>query len=47
MIMVTVNHVLSASEISRQQGLLTNDAVVVAVMQSEGLKNLASNDTDF
>jgi predicted nucleic acid-binding protein len=28
-------------------GLLTNDGLIVAVMQANGLSNLASNDTDF
>jgi len=29
------------------QGRLTNDALIVAVMQSHGVTNLASSDTDF
>lgn len=33
--------------INRQTGLLTNDALVVAVMQAHGLTNIASNDADF
>ena len=39
--------VLSATIISQQTGLLSNDALVVAVMQAHGLTNLASNDADF
>jgi predicted nucleic acid-binding protein len=37
----------SAVGLARQFGLLINDAVVVAVMQAQGLTNLASNDSDF
>jgi|SRR5579884_20355 len=33
--------------VSQQTGLLTNDALIAAVMQSNGLTNLASNDPDF
>jgi predicted nucleic acid-binding protein len=33
--------------LSQQHGLLTNDALVVAMMQANGLSNLASHDTDF
>ncbi|HEY7312280.1 MAG TPA: type II toxin-antitoxin system VapC family toxin [Gemmataceae bacterium] len=33
--------------LSQQIGLLTNDAAVVAIMQSSGLTKIASNDTDF
>lgn len=36
-----------AAEVSQQTGLLSNDALIVAVMQSQGLTNLASSDTDF
>ena len=44
---MTTSHVLQAAEISQQHGLLTNDAISLAVMQSRGLTNLASNDSDF
>ena len=44
---ITAPIVESASVLSRQTGLLTNDALVVAVMQAQGLANLASNDADF
>lgn len=37
----------SAAAVSQQTGLLTNDALVIAVMQANGLTNLASNDADF
>jgi predicted nucleic acid-binding protein len=33
--------------LSQQLGLLTNDALIVAVMQANGLMNLASGDSDF
>lgn len=38
---------LSAADISRQHGLLSNDALIVAVMQNHGLTHLASHDADF
>ncbi len=44
---VNAADVLHAAEISQRFGLLTNDAVAVAVMQRRGLRNLASNDEDF
>ncbi len=37
----------SAAEISQQTGLLHNDALIVAVMQANGLTRLASHDADF
>jgi predicted nucleic acid-binding protein len=37
----------SAALLSQQHSLLTNDALVVAIMQASGLSNLASHDTDF
>ena len=37
----------TAASISQQTGLLSNDALVVAVMQANGLTSLASNDRDF
>jgi predicted nucleic acid-binding protein len=33
--------------LSQQQGLLTNDALTLAVMQANGLTKIASADTDF
>ena len=36
-----------ATERSQQFGLLHNDALIVAVMQANGLTNLASEDDDF
>jgi predicted nucleic acid-binding protein len=38
---------LSAGDISLQYGLLSSDALVVAMMQANNLTNLASNDADF
>ncbi len=37
----------TAARLSRQFGLLTNDALIVAVMQDQGLTNIASLDADF
>jgi predicted nucleic acid-binding protein len=39
--------ILTATGISRATGLLSNDALSVAVMEGNGLTNLASHDTDF
>jgi predicted nucleic acid-binding protein len=36
-----------AADISTQFGLLTNDALLVAVMRDHNLTDLASNDADF
>jgi predicted nucleic acid-binding protein len=33
--------------VSQQYELLTGDALIVAVMQGQGLTNIASNDADF
>ena len=37
----------TATGISQQCGLLTNDALTVAVMQANGLTKVASADSDF
>jgi predicted nucleic acid-binding protein len=37
----------AAAAASEQYGLLTNDALVVAVMQAHGISSLASRDRDF
>src|SRR5205823_6456373 len=37
----------AAAAVSQHTGLLSNDALVVAVMQANGLTHLASNDADF
>ncbi len=44
---VTGSQVSLAANISRQSGLLTNDAVIVIVMRDHGLTLLASHDADF
>jgi predicted nucleic acid-binding protein len=44
---VQPNLYLKAAEFSQQFGLLTNDALIVAIMQDHGLTHLASNDADF
>jgi uncharacterized protein len=44
---VTESLVVRAAALSQQFELLTGDALVVAAMQSHGLTNLASNDSDF
>jgi predicted nucleic acid-binding protein len=38
---------VTGAALCQQIGLLTNDGVLVAVMQANGLTNLASGDTDF
>jgi predicted nucleic acid-binding protein len=37
----------TAAVLSQQHGLLTNDALIVAVMRANGLTKLASHDADF
>jgi predicted nucleic acid-binding protein len=44
---VVVSDVLTAAALSPQHGLLSGDALVVAIMQANGLTQLASNDVDF
>jgi predicted nucleic acid-binding protein len=39
--------VAAGAAVSQETGLLTNDALIVAVMQSHGLTNLASHHADF
>lgn len=39
--------VATAAALSQQHGLLSNDALLVAVLQANGLTRLASNDSDF
>ena len=38
---------IEAADVSREAGLLTNDATSVALMRRHGLADLASNDDDF
>jgi predicted nucleic acid-binding protein len=44
---VTGDLILAAAGVSQQTGLLTNDALVVAVMRHHNLDLLASHDADF
>jgi predicted nucleic acid-binding protein len=39
--------VAAGTMLSRQTGLLSNDALIVAMMQANGLTRLASSDRDF
>ncbi|MEX1095181.1 MAG: PIN domain-containing protein [Planctomycetales bacterium] len=44
---VQASQVLHAADLSRQHGLLSGDALIVAIMLDHGLTLLASNDADF
>ncbi len=44
---MTPSQLAQATRLSRQHGLLINDALILVVMQSHGLTNLASEDADF
>ena len=44
---VSVEDVLLAADLSRTHGLLSGDALILAMMQSHGVMNLASSDADF
>ena len=44
---ITVPHLSAAAAVSQQHGLLSNDALLIALMQAHGITNLASNDVDF
>jgi predicted nucleic acid-binding protein len=46
-IVVTEQHVAAAADLSLQHGFLTNDALLLVLMQSQGLTRLVSNDADF
>jgi predicted nucleic acid-binding protein len=46
-ISVQSDQIAVAAGLSQQFGLLSNDALIVAVMQSQNLTHLASNDADF
>jgi predicted nucleic acid-binding protein len=39
--------IAAAATLSQTTGLLSNDALIVAVMQANGLTKLASHDADF
>jgi predicted nucleic acid-binding protein len=44
---VGIDQIRAATEISSQFGLLTNDALIVALMRQHGLNDLVTNDDDF
>ena len=44
---VLPRHVVAAATESQQHGLLSNDALIVALMLEHRLSQIASNDTDF
>ena len=44
---ITAGLVSAAAALSQQNGLLSGDALVVAVMREQGLTHLASHDADF
>jgi predicted nucleic acid-binding protein len=44
---ITRQTVLASNQLARQEGLLSNDALSVAIMQEHGITSLASNDSDF
>lgn len=46
-ISATWHHVKAASKLSKQFGLMTKDSLIVAMMQEEGIQQLASHDLDF
>jgi predicted nucleic acid-binding protein len=44
---IPVSVLVAATTISQQTGFLINDALVIAIMQGNGLTKLASHDADF
>jgi predicted nucleic acid-binding protein len=44
---IPVDLITTAAVISQQTGLLSNDALIIALMQANGLTKLASSDADF
>jgi predicted nucleic acid-binding protein len=44
---VDAQDILLAADLGRQHGLLSGDALLIAMMQSHSLTQLASNDADF
>ena len=44
---ISARNVLAGAVLSQQYGLLTNDALIVAVMQENGLTQIATHDSDF
>lgn len=43
----TLKVLIRSSSVRKTEGLLTNDSLVVAVMQEQGLTKLATTDRDF
>lgn len=44
---LTKKFIIESAKISRLEGLLTNDSILVTTMKDLGLKNLITNDSDF
>lgn len=44
---VDLTIIRQSAELAQQHGLLTNDAIIVALMQRHGISHLATNDDDF
>jgi predicted nucleic acid-binding protein len=44
---VNIDDILKSNEIKMEYGLLTNDAITLAVMKRHHLRNIATNDPDF
>jgi predicted nucleic acid-binding protein len=44
---IDIDDILKSNEIKREFGLLTNDAITLAVMKRHHLRNIATNDPDF
>lgn len=40
-------HVAIGATLSRQFGLLSNDALILALMQENGVSHIATHDSDF
>jgi predicted nucleic acid-binding protein len=47
MLPVDMQVLMVAAEMASQYGLLTNDAIIVALMRQNALSDLATNDDDF
>jgi predicted nucleic acid-binding protein len=44
---ISVPQIADGAKLSRQTGLLSNDALIVALMQTNGFTRIASSDHDF
>jgi len=44
---ITPSVLIAGAALCQQLGLLTNDAITVALMQAQGLSKIATSDTDF